>query len=269
MDESSNLNYLNSRYYSSDRGLFLSQDPVFLAIGNPGQVRQLTQQEQQEILFDPQLLNSYNYGRNNPLRYKDPEDQWVELSVSVVIPGRSFSAGLRFDWNGIDYFMSGGVGYGAGGGIELAWAPGIELSHRREASVGLNAQYAEGVGGRLTQNIFTYDPETKKLIPNGDPIGAIMLGAGGGGSVQNELSAPVPGLVWGNPSPRPGPLGPSTLNNQTYISRPTQTYKTPTQSTNNRSSSGAGSSLGQTLSNLYSALSKLSAALGTLITSSR
>jgi len=95
-DEETSLNYLNARYYESARGQFLSQDPTFLAIGSPQLTEILTRasglshssfrsgsigakiaQErdrriQQEFLSDPQLLNSYSYARNNPLRYSDP-----------------------------------------------------------------------------------------------------------------------------------------------------------------------------------------------------
>ena len=70
--DASNLDYLNARYYASDRGQFLSEDPVFLAIGSPDLLRQLAQQDQRKLLMDPQLTNSYSYGRDNPLSLKDP-----------------------------------------------------------------------------------------------------------------------------------------------------------------------------------------------------
>jgi RHS repeat-associated protein len=55
-DESSSLNYLNARYYDSARGQFLSQDPMFWG---------------DQHLKDPQKLNSYAYGRNNPIAFLD------------------------------------------------------------------------------------------------------------------------------------------------------------------------------------------------------
>ena len=57
---------LQSRYYDSSRGQFVSEDPTSLAVGNPGQLRQLTRQDQQQVLADPQNLNSYSYADNNP-----------------------------------------------------------------------------------------------------------------------------------------------------------------------------------------------------------
>ena len=48
---------LQASYYDGSKGEFWSEDPVFLAVGNPDQVKQLSQQDQQQVLRDPQLLN--------------------------------------------------------------------------------------------------------------------------------------------------------------------------------------------------------------------
>lgn len=58
--DSSNLSYLNARYYDSSRGQFLSQDPMF--IGDP----------RQQNLMNPQSLNSYSYAEGNPITNSDP-----------------------------------------------------------------------------------------------------------------------------------------------------------------------------------------------------
>jgi hypothetical protein len=63
---------LNSRYYDSSRGQFVSEDPVFRALGNNDQVKQLTQRETAAFLADPQQMNSYGYGRDNPVLIRDP-----------------------------------------------------------------------------------------------------------------------------------------------------------------------------------------------------
>jgi RHS repeat-associated protein len=76
-DDDTGLEYANARYYNSGIGRFISQDPVFIAIGDGGQIKQLTQQELQQILADPQNLNSYSYSRNNPLRIIDPTGEWI------------------------------------------------------------------------------------------------------------------------------------------------------------------------------------------------
>ena len=48
-DSATNLNYLNQRYYNSQTAKFLSQDQVFLAVGNDGQIQQLTRQKLQQL----------------------------------------------------------------------------------------------------------------------------------------------------------------------------------------------------------------------------
>ena len=227
--DQSNLDYLQARYYEAARGQFLSEDPVFLAVGDPDKLQSLIGKGQLSFLADPQSMNFYNYGRGNPITNKDPEGKFVELSGTAVISGRSFSAGLRIDSTGIDYFLSGGVAIGAGG-VGVAWAPGVELSHPPGATVSTFAEAAYGLGGRISSNVVSYDSETRRKMPNGDPVMALVLGGGGGAGIQGEVSAPVPHLVWGNPKPLPGSVVPSTLNNHTYISAPKQSYQTPAQS---------------------------------------
>jgi RHS repeat-associated protein len=188
-DALSGLNYMQARYQSPQRGQLLSQDPVFL--GNPAQ----------QNLKDPQSMNSYSYANDNPITKSDPNGKYVEISGSLVAPGRAWSAGIRFDSNGIDYFLSGGVGIGLSAGFEAMWAPGVALSHTNQASLSANGTVADGLGGRLSQNIWTYDPVTKKTIPNGDRALGLVFGAGAGASVQLEASAPMPYFVWNRPTP--------------------------------------------------------------------
>ena len=68
----SGLDYLNARYYSPSQGQFISQDPSFLAVGDPTKLKQVTGFDQQAFIADPQLANSYSYGRDNPISMKDP-----------------------------------------------------------------------------------------------------------------------------------------------------------------------------------------------------
>jgi len=56
-DSESGLDYFGARYFSSAQGRFTSPDPIWIKI---------------DRLLDPQRLNLYSYGRNNPLKFKDP-----------------------------------------------------------------------------------------------------------------------------------------------------------------------------------------------------
>ncbi len=72
-DTESNLDYMVNRYYSSMSGQFLGQDAVHRALGNSKEIQGFAGRGMEDILLDPQLMNSYAYGRGNPVRFKDPE----------------------------------------------------------------------------------------------------------------------------------------------------------------------------------------------------
>jgi len=80
--DSSGLDYLNARYYSSDRGQFISEDPASLVLGDLAQVAQVTGRSQQQFLSDPQALNFYSYSRGNPIRYNDPKGLWYKEFIT-------------------------------------------------------------------------------------------------------------------------------------------------------------------------------------------
>ncbi len=82
-DSDTGLNYLNARYYNASIGRFISQDPVFLAIGDNNQIKQITGKDQQTILADPQSLNSYTYAENNPIVKSDPSGKCPICIVGI------------------------------------------------------------------------------------------------------------------------------------------------------------------------------------------
>src|SRR5215471_12438898 len=68
-DPETNLSYLQARYYDGMKGEFLSEDPVFN--GDP----------KQQLLTDPQSLNSYSYANDNPISKGDPNGKQVALAA--------------------------------------------------------------------------------------------------------------------------------------------------------------------------------------------
>src|SRR5262249_7489366 len=111
--DSSGLDYLNARYYSSDRGQFITQDPVFWEIG-------LTL-DGKKALANPQYVNSYAYSSNNPITTKDPSGRmaWVDDALSIGVGGvvntgvylaSTAYAGEKPTWGGAaGAFVSGGI----------------------------------------------------------------------------------------------------------------------------------------------------------------
>jgi RHS repeat-associated protein len=63
-DSETGLNFFEARYYSSEQGRFTSADPVYFQI---------------TMAFDPQRFNLFSYGRNNPLKFVDPDGERVRL----------------------------------------------------------------------------------------------------------------------------------------------------------------------------------------------
>jgi RHS repeat-associated protein len=83
-DSLSGLNYAMARYQSPTRGQFISEDPIFLAIGDQNKLQRLGL-TQQALLADPQLQNSYSWGRDNPITQNDP---------TGLYPGEWFFRGI-------------------------------------------------------------------------------------------------------------------------------------------------------------------------------
>ena len=65
-DDATALSYLNARYYDGMRGQFASQDPAVTTLDL-------------SLLSDPHQLNTYAYGRNNPLTYRDADGRKSEI----------------------------------------------------------------------------------------------------------------------------------------------------------------------------------------------
>jgi RHS repeat-associated protein len=92
-DAESGNDYFGARYYASSMGRFLSPDPLYIEMHR---------------LADPQQLNLYMYGRNNPLSITDP------TGLDITCGGTrcaDYLSGLQKDIKGfnVDYDKNGKV----------------------------------------------------------------------------------------------------------------------------------------------------------------
>ena len=76
LDEESDLQYFEKRYYDNRIWRFTTEDPVFWEVG-------LTKRPSQ-YFTDPQQWNSYSYVRNNPVNLVDPTGEIVNYSKSYT-----------------------------------------------------------------------------------------------------------------------------------------------------------------------------------------
>jgi RHS repeat-associated protein len=72
-DEDTGLNYLNARYYNSNIGQFVSEDPSFLTVSYN--------------LAEPQSSNSYSYANNNPINLLDSTGNSARTFWNGVVTG--------------------------------------------------------------------------------------------------------------------------------------------------------------------------------------
>jgi len=96
---------MNGRMYDPWLGRFLSPD-------NFVQAPEFTQN-----------FNRYAYCLNNPLKYTDPDGEWVHIVIGAVVGGiiNWASHGAEFTWEGLAYFGVGAVA----GGLSAAIGAGV------------------------------------------------------------------------------------------------------------------------------------------------
>jgi RHS repeat-associated protein len=264
--DDSTLSYLNARFYDGGRGQFLSEDPTFLAVGNQTQLQQLSQ-DQLKLLSDPQELNSYNYGRDNPITNKDPQGLWtLRFGVSGTIPGWGLTGelGLQADLQGIDYYYGAGLAGGLGG---ISFGPQIttaDLSHQYSISTAAFAQGGVIASVEMSKGMTYYPYSNRKPKPYQEAsVGFPAVELSGGGMA--EVSGPIRFPTWSSQSninyslPRQ-----QMVSNVGYQANNQSSYNRNT----NISSSGGGSgslSYSQVLSSLQNVLQQLSAVLSTYV----
>jgi RHS repeat-associated protein len=98
-DADTGLDYFGARYYGSRNGRFTTVDPAYTI---------------QENLVDPQRWNRYAYGRNNPIRFVDPDGK-------VIFDYQAFKGYLseagNFGQEGHGYIVPSLAGMAAAGSV--------------------------------------------------------------------------------------------------------------------------------------------------------
>jgi len=100
-DDAIAQSYLNARFLQNNNGRFTSLDPVSRDIGGiekmPAYILMMGQGggmiDQNTLLADPQLQNSYSYAKNNPVTLSDPSGQ----NPYLMAGGAAFVASVT--WN--------------------------------------------------------------------------------------------------------------------------------------------------------------------------
>jgi RHS repeat-associated protein len=85
-DSTTNLSYLQARYYDSARGQFVNEDPVFW------------ESPLAQKIYDPQSLNSYNYSADNPINKLDPSGRYWFLIPAAAGVAAGVSSVAMLDY---------------------------------------------------------------------------------------------------------------------------------------------------------------------------
>jgi RHS repeat-associated protein len=179
---------MNGRVYDPFLARFLSPDPFVQA---PGYT---------------QNYNRYSYAWNNPLKYTDPDGEWVHLVVGAVIGGIVNWAvnGAQFNAKGLGYFgvgaLAGGLsaGIGAGFGTLAAGSGSFSfMSATGLTAAGFGPGAAAGAGAGFTSGFVTgtgnslmQGEKLKQSLGKGLHSGAIGMAIGGlTGGIQGGIRA--------------------------------------------------------------------------------
>lgn len=132
-DGASDLYYFSQRYYNPNSGRFIQPDPLQNYLVTP-QLKSRTNLELEEVLANPQRLNSYSYSLNNPVNVIDPTGESATVSPERQERFNQISTYIRTDDN---YWLVRDRD-GNAAAIDLLWQKSLELSknEKGEANVG-------------------------------------------------------------------------------------------------------------------------------------
>jgi hypothetical protein len=153
---------LNARYYESTRGQFLSEDPSFLAVGDPNAVKQVTGQDQRTFLSDPQQMNSTSYGRAIPIYYGAiTAPEWAPPVVAGILAAGAYitadmslrnNGGLR--WGGtVPTLDPAKMGFGPPPSGPEDWRPNLDNKPKWMKTIAIGGLVTMG-GAELAEPMY-------------------------------------------------------------------------------------------------------------------
>ena len=188
-DDENGLQYYGARYLDNNVGKFISIEPVMLVLHDGNQLKAISGQELQNILSDPQALNSYAYSRNNPIILIDADGNWWK----EVFTGKQSIADFRvevgqaaqymYDNNSVartamDHPYASGAAIGVGSGLAAYGASAAITSGLTQLGIlGTQAdkvddvidftqKYGQNLGARMNQAEQVFQEAGIKFDPH-------------------------------------------------------------------------------------------------------
>jgi RHS repeat-associated protein len=140
-DSSTNLDYLNARYYDPGRGQFTGQDPLS---------RNIALNPTDRLLLNPQEQNFYSYALNNPIRLSDPSGESAKSAIMAT---------LNVLAQQLNSFKQSIFSYFGGSGSSNATRPGTPQESKQNPTTPTTG--GGGGGGARTE---TWSPQNDVLI---------------------------------------------------------------------------------------------------------
>ena len=135
LDDFGTIN-MNGRIYDPRLGRFLSPDPYVQAP------------------YNSQNYNRYAYCWNNPLKYTDPDGEWIHILIGAVVGG---VINLAANWNNCDGFWEGAAAFcvGAGAGALTAVTGGATSGFWASTGAALGAAAVGGASTAAANSIIS------------------------------------------------------------------------------------------------------------------
>jgi|GEM_PF-2111260 len=132
LDRQTDLYYFNQRYYDPKVGRFIQPDPLANFLATPD-LQKRTGQKLEDVLANPQRLNSYSYSLNNPVNVIDPSGEAPIVSQARQERFDKISDYIR---NNEDYWLVRDRD-GNAKALDLIWQKSLELSENKKGKVDL------------------------------------------------------------------------------------------------------------------------------------